>query len=112
MSLISLLHQPIYKIRLSIKDLRRLGATSSQILSMVSVQLSVLSCIMAIFGYLVGQTLILFWPNLQQFPIAGMIIKPNHTDIFIPLFLISSFSIISGLYAYYYTKIEYFKFKI
>ena len=108
LGVMSVIHQPIFKLRNTFRNLQRLGASKEQILVIISFQLSVLGFTLALIGYGVGFIAILFWPNLQQFPIAGMIIKPEINNLVLPFFISLSFGFITGIFTFYHTKREYF----
>ena len=106
--LISVQHQPIYKLKDTIANLKRIGSSENQLLGMITFQFTVNTLILTSIGYVVASILVLFWPSLQEFPIAGMIIKPENFNASIFLLQNISFSLITGIFAYYYTKKEYF----
>ena len=108
LGIMSVLHQPIFKLNSTIRDLKRLGATKEQILSIVSFQFSVITAFLALIGYCIGFVMIIFWPNLQQLPIAGMIIRPEINNVFVPILISISFGLITSVFTYNYTKREYF----
>ena len=108
LGLISILHNPIYKLRHPIRDLRRIGASKKQILAISSVQFTFMSMILSLLGFCLGLLLLTFWPSLQQYPIAGMIIRPQIYNLDMILIQTLSFGLITFVYSWYYTNKEYF----
>lgn len=112
LGLISVQHQPIYKLKNSIKNLHIIGSSRNQVLEIITFQFTVWTIILTSLGYFIASILILFWPNLQEFPIAGMIIRPENFNSFMFLLQNVGFGLITGFYSYYYTKKEYFSPKV
>ena len=106
--LVSILHQPIYKLHYTVKNLKTLGTSNEQILEIISLQFGLLSLVFSLIGYIFGFFVIIYWPIMQQLPIAGMIIKPEIGNVFIPLVIGISFGLISMTFAHRYTNREFF----
>ena len=109
--LISILHQPIYRLKDTIEMLSKIGTSNEQILEIVSIQFSLLSFLLALVGYVFGWLTIIFWPSFQQLPIAGMIIRPETGNIIIPIVLCLGFGSIALIFTYRYAKREFFSFE-
>ena len=102
--LISVLHQPIYRLQYTVKNLKTIGSSNEQILEIISLQFGILSLVLSLIGYCFGFLVIIYWPAVQQLPIAGMIIKPEIGDAFIPLVIGISFGHITMIYAHRYAN--------